>query len=1427
MSDNYDNNDDLDWLRDPDDEGPHDAEPEDDLDWLKDHADEPAASEGPRTGVTGQLSWLQDEDRSPEGGASEEQDAFDWQGAEPGEGAPRQERTGLTGQLDWQSVEERFEDQLGAVERDLAGQFGQAEDDFGEEQSFEAFEEPPFPESSAFYSSADAEPEPPPGEIELPPWLQGLPTEPLEESGAAESYDEPFDDFDSGAHAEALPDWLSEADEFAESAEAEEAPEEEAAHDEELLPGWLSEADEFAESAEADYDQADDALLPEIESDMGSDEGWLSEAEEFEAEYAADEQDYGAFEDDFGPPDEEPALPSWMDEGETFEEPGFEDLTAEPVPAEGEELPDLFDLVGDELETELPADLGLELDQTAAPDWFTAEVEVEEPDWFSSEPASAEASAETELPDFELQPALAGAEDDSYDALFGEDAGLFEEPESDEEPFAAEPDMSAFSLDDDLFAEEPQPSAAGGEQEAEQAEPEAEPEELDLTGFALDDDEFAALLEEDSLRAGEAPGDFTDEAALDAFTLDESLLEEADELEEDLFGDAELGEFAEFEDFYDEDYPEAEESPIAQMDTGYLREMGIVKPEETEAEPADWYAQFGEKEEAESATGDDLDWLNELDRTAADDLDDELPPIPEEASFLAELDMVIESTKPPETAELSFQDIDSFLATLDDSEVQLPKTDELSLATNTEFDELFAEGAFESYDEAREAAITAAPDADLEEDLLAAERPDWLEGLGATVSEESATALVRQRDDRPLEELPERLQELSERGRSLSVSETALGAAAEVARLLPGVKNPLAPAPIEIKPSRVLKEEVDLTPEQRERARLLKELVGVGGHMTRLAAAPDTDVPADFAWEDDHVEVAKVSAAPVTPRKIQRRRVVVRLDQLVIAVLLLFGVGLPFFIRVGIGSLPPRQFAAASPQQNAFDAVNNLRPGDLALVGIEYGPTTAAELDSATEALLRHILSRGARPVLLGSNPTGLLHASNILQGVGTGADAGFLFVTGRGSQPLAANQDYYVVRYLTAGIVGLRSLGQDIPALARTDLRGRETGLRVASVDDFALVVVISDSSDLLRAWAEQVLPLTDAPFVVASSYSASPLAEPYVSAAGGAGGLLVGYRDAYTYNEMLTTLLYGELPTETPPPTSTPSPLPPSATAAPGESSPIPAESTEEALPTDTATATATPSPTASPTPTATDTATPTSTPTFTPTPTATYTPSPTPLPVAVVISSQAVNVRSGPGTNFQPISTLRPGTEILVLGPNEDGTWLNILLGDGSIGWVSASLLEIQTPTPPGDEEATPTPESLRDDRPPRVLSRRVGQQPYRVIRKVAYALQDEATPTPEGDPAATVEAAEEGGRTEIAPTPVPTATAQPLPAAALTETPEATSEAVVFTVGNVPRPQQPLKDERWYAMTFGLGLAIVIIALGNLFNIARFLLRRGRS
>lgn len=67
---------------------------------------------------------------------------------------------------------------------------------------------------------------------------------------------------------------------------------------------------------------------------------------------------------------------------------------------------------------------------------------------------------------------------------------------------------------------------------------------------------------------------------------------------------------------------------------------------------------------------------------------------------------------------------------------------------------------------------------------------------------------------------------------------------------------------------------------------------------------------------------------------------------------------------------------------------------------------------------------------------------------------------------------------------------------------------------------------------------------------------------------------------------------------------------------------------------------------------------------------------------VTAGTLNLRAGPGTNFEAIGFLRRNEVVEALEANPDGTWLRVRrISDGATGWASSQfLIRITTPPPP---------------------------------------------------------------------------------------------------------------------------------------------------
>ncbi len=709
------------------------------------------------------------------------------------------------------------------------------------------------------------------------------------------------------------------------------------------------------------------------------------------------------------------------------------------------------------------------------------------------------------------------------------------------------------------------------------------------------------------------------------------------------------------------------------------------------------------------ASQDDLDML--ADTGDADRLD-----APVEADFLQDIAL-------PQSGEA----IDDVLASMPDSSLAVPDEQLFDLSGDVDFDKLFSN---DSLDDLHDSAA----DADIFAVELSPDAPEWLRELSqADRTAFTAASALRDETDRPLDELPDRLRELRERGFELPSDSYTSGNTGMLADVLPGVHNTLPP--VTYGDVSVAAGILTLTQSQSERAELLQTIAG-----------RETKLDPETSMERQN-------------RQVDSRLGAIFSSRFIISMILGVMMILPFLGVLKIGNLPSDQFAAASREEAFYHQIDQLQPGDLVLIAAEYGSTGSAELDEATETLLLHSLARGAHPVIVGGNPIGLLRADRIMSTIASAND-------------FTPNQDYYTGQYLVGDVVGLRAFIENIGRLVRYNVRGKETGLDVDSLDDFAAIIVLAEQADRVRAWAEQVAPKTAAPLLAVTGYTAMPLSQPYLDANDlDIAGMLVGYEDSYTYRDLVN---YNVLGVERPTSTSTITLLPTETFTSTVTDTPTPTRDPNDPN-TDTPMPTNTPEPTDTPTKTSTDmpTVTPSNTSTSTPTPTST----PEPILFAVVTATSRVNVRNGPTTESSAIASMAPDERALIIGENEDGSWYNILMEDGTEGWIAEFLVEVIEVIP--------------------------GQEPAESANikpaKVDVLAKQQITATPIVP--STEEPDTEG---------MPTLDTSPL-----------ADRKVVSPEGD------GFRNERWYSMTVGILMSVFIIAFGSIWNIVRGLRRRRES
>ncbi len=807
----------------------------------------------------------------------------------------------------------------------------------------------------------------------------------------------------------------------------------------------------------------------------------------------------------------------------------------------------------------------------------------------------------------------------------------------------------------------------------------------------------------------------------------------------------------------------------------------------------------------------------------------------------------------------------SAIAELDDDVPDAIPSDDFSSLFNDDADEGFTSPAYEREEEAN---------------IASSELPEWLRESKKQAG--GISAILREREDRSLEQLDDRTLELRELGMNISIEEETTPQSSQLKSILADVPEFLSVASFSTQSTSPVLGTMKLTSEQEKRAHMLNLLV-----------------------KGESVAQSR-----------ERRRLRFPLGRVLVALLLLGAILVPLLTNFSFIPNPPASFSAGSMAQGAFSAIDALPEESFVLLAIEYGGSASQELDDTTTALLQHIASRGAKPILTSGNSLSLVRASAL-------AEAAF---------PQGANSNYYVTRYLPDTVMSLRDLVENTPLILKNDAQGKPNGIRLNSLDALTLIIVVSDNSDTLRAWMEQVKPNTTTPFIVASSYGATPLIMPYLEGAGVAGHL-VGYESSLIYkaqwealyvataqSESVITEETGEgvaSPTNTPRatntvrPTTQPQPLGvPSSTT-----TPIPSggDTVATIAP---ATATNTPIVPTNTAVVATNTAIATSTSTTRPTNTPSNTPSNTPTPaddplvlVGLITATGSINVResasSVAGTPI--IGTLASGTQVRVIGFNDAQDWVQVVLPDNRLGWVAANLISVEerrqseftnpkvrparfqqsTPEPrvligtviiEGELEVLERPEpsapvigAISAGQPVRVLlidgdwtsvilpDNRVGwvetflleveeitQSRFEALSLSSQAV-DSATNTPVPNTSAPTNTpivatsttrstvtSQPLGVPSITTTAISTNTAThtptPVPATATftaTPQPEATEEATVSLAVIEPAPPTAQGGARWQSQNLGIMMALLLIVAGNIFYLLRHLFRRGRS
>ena len=344
-------------------------------------------------------------------------------------------------------------------------------------------------------------------------------------------------------------------------------------------------------------------------------------------------------------------------------------------------------------------------------------------------------------------------------------------------------------------------------------------------------------------------------------------------------------------------------------------------------------------------------------------------------------------------------------------------------------DILFDDEEFPVQPESAEWLVTSTPGSERAEPLAPAEIPDWLMALK-----------------------PPELREVGEGEAQVPTAEEPVKGTG----LLAGLRGTL---PVEMLIA-------------QPRAALPTEALG-----TAPADTPQARLFADIVGRPPVAASKEIASTPAHAWAFIRR--------LIIFVALIVAVSLPLLLQE---PLFPRTIAAAPAAEDMYNAIEPLDSDASVLIAFDYDPTSSGEMQVLAQALVGHVMDRGANVVVVSLLPAGPATAQAVLDGL---------------AEERLSYADSYGLRYANLGYLpgqatAVRLMGLSLQTALPRDFQGTQVGelpvmANLNSLQDFDLVVELAATQETLRWWIEQARMPYDIPLGAGVSASIDPFARPY----------------------------------------------------------------------------------------------------------------------------------------------------------------------------------------------------------------------------------------------------------------------------------------------------------------------------------------------
>ena len=192
---------------------------------------------------------------------------------------------------------------------------------------------------------------------------------------------------------------------------------------------------------------------------------------------------------------------------------------------------------------------------------------------------------------------------------------------------------------------------------------------------------------------------------------------------------------------------------------------------------------------------------------------------------------------------------------------------------------------------------------------------------------------------------------------------------------------------------------------------------------------------------------------------------------------------------------------SAPGAQQLFSQIDTLGANDIVLVGYEWDARRSGELRPLEQAVIDHLIQHKVKLVLISTDPQGSLLLYDLRDRLGAA-----------GYKP--SGEDYVLLGYKPGGELALRSMALDLPATFRSDFQGNDATtsvldttadrqVRLKTLGDFSMMLVLADEASDVQSWMEQVYPSAARPdgsrsplaFLLPSE--TTPIVQPYLGMA------------------------------------------------------------------------------------------------------------------------------------------------------------------------------------------------------------------------------------------------------------------------------------------------------------------------------------------